>query len=382
MTNSSLLENTMIKQQFTNFYKNEESEIFGLLTDLVETNSYSFNEKGIKECLNIFSQKTNFISYKFLENNCLLLENSSSDKDYILLMGHMDTVFPEDSKFQKILFEGDVVKGPGTYDMKGGLVVALYALKFLHFIGELNNLNIKFLINSDEEIGSLKSKTLIEKYAKGAKCAFVFEGAGENGEVVTGRKGKIGLKAFSKGEAGHAAFIIEGKKSAILDIAHRIIDFENLNDSKKRISCNVGKVAGGIGANTVPDYAEIMIDIRYSCKEDGDYLAKKILDIANKSYIEGVKFEMIKTSERPCMDENDNMKFFNKLKEQCSNYGINLKNEFRNGVSDANFISACGVPVLDGFGPLGGNDHSDKEFIIKGSVSERIFLTAVALKSS
>ncbi|BAI81304.1 carboxypeptidase G2 [Deferribacter desulfuricans SSM1] len=372
----------MIKQQFINFYKNEESEIFRLLTDLVETNSYSFNEKGIKKCLNIFSKKANFLSYKFLENNCLLLENSSSGKDYILLMGHMDTVFPEDSKFQKILFEGDVVKGPGTYDMKGGLVVALYALKFLHFIGELNNLNIKFLINSDEEIGSLKSKTLIEKYAKGANCAIVFEGAGENGEVVTGRKGKIGLKAFSKGEAGHAAFIIKGKKSAILDIAHRIIDFENLNDIKKRISCNVGKVAGGIGANTVPDYAEIMIDIRYSCKEDGDYLAKKILDIANKSYIKGVKFEMIKTSERPCMDENDNMKFFNKLKEQFSNYGINLKNEFRNGVSDANFISACGVPVLDGFGPLGGNDHSDKEFIIKDSVSERIFLTAVALKSS
>ncbi|MGA1861266.1 M20 family metallopeptidase [Deferribacter thermophilus] len=371
----------MIENQFEKFYKNEESDIFRLLSDLVKTNSYSFNEKGVKECLNIFSQKANFLSYKFLENNCLLLENSSNEKDYILLMGHIDTVFPENSNFQKISYEDGLIRGPGTYDMKGGLVVALYALKFLHTIDELNSLNIKFLINSDEEIGSLKSKSLIEKYAKGAKCAFVFEGAGENGEVVVGRKGKIGLKAFSKGEAGHAAFIIEGKKSAILDIAHRIIDFENLNDSKKKISCNVGKVSGGIGANTVPDYAEIMIDIRYSCKEDGDFLGEKILDIANKSYVEGVKFEIVKTSERPCMDENDNLEFFNKLKEKCSNYGINLKSEFRNGVSDANFISSCGVPVLDGFGPLGGNDHSDKEFIIKDSIKDRIFLTAVALKS-
>ncbi|WP_223144586.1 M20 family metallopeptidase [Deferribacter autotrophicus] len=370
----------MNREQFEKFYTEHEQEMLMLFQQLVETNSYSYNSTGIKTCLDLFGQTASpFLETTHLENNCLLLYNKKVEKNYVLLMGHMDTVFPESSHFQNFIIDGNLIKGPGTYDMKGGLIVVLYALKFLHNMDLLNDIPVRFLINSDEEIGSLNSKKIIQEMAKDALFAFVFEGGGINGEIVTGRKGKIGLKGITQGEAGHAAFIIEGKKSAVLEMAYKIIQFEHLNDSQKNISCNVGKITGGTGANTVPDYCEILIDIRYTCNEDAKALNEKIKDIARTTHVEGVKFQLIKTSERPCMERKNNIGLFQIVTEATTDIKMKVKEEFRNGVSDANFIAEVGTPVLDGFGPIGGNDHSDKEYILKDSLKDRILLTANAL---
>lgn len=377
---NSHLKNTMNKEQFNNFYMEHEEEILMFLKKLVETNSYSYNEKGIKNCLKIFeNQAKSFLKCNNLENNCLLLSNDNNENDFVLLMGHMDTVFPENSHFQKFIIENEIIKGPGTYDMKGGLVVALYALKFLHLQNRLDKLPVKFLINSDEEIGSLKSKNNIFNFAKNASYAMVFEGGGLDGEIVTGRKGKFGLKGVAKGKAGHAAFIIDEKKSAILETAYKIIDFEKLNDPKRKLSCNVGTVNGGTGANTVPENCEIAIDIRYHFNKDTEYINKKLKEIELKNYVKGVNFKLSKVSERPCMEEDKNMEFYNNLVNYLSGMGLNVKNEFRNGVSDANFISEAGTQVLDGFGPIGGDDHSDREYILKNSLKDRIFITVATL---
>jgi glutamate carboxypeptidase len=371
----------MNKKAFDEFYLEQEKEILLFLKNLVEINSYSYNDKGIKLCLKEFANKTIDLldlDIDFLSNNCLELSNSK--KDYILLMGHIDTVFPKESSFQKFKITDNLIKGPGTYDMKGGLVVALYALKFLHYLNILNNIPIKFLINSDEEIGSIKSKKTILNAAKDASYAIVFEGGGLNGEIVTGRKGKIGMEGIAKGEAGHAAFILNNKKSAILETAHKIIELEKINNIKKNISCNVGVINGGTGPNTIPELCKIAIDIRYKSNNDLMHISNQLQNIEQTNYINGVKFQFNKISERPCMEETNNLDFFNKVKSYLSDFSVEVKSEFRNGVSDANFISEVGIPVLDGFGPIGGNDHSDKEYILKNSLKDRIFLTAATLQ--
>ncbi|MGA1845616.1 M20/M25/M40 family metallo-hydrolase [Deferribacter abyssi] len=371
---------TMNREIFDRFYTEHEQEMLMLFKQLVETNSYSYNHKGIKKCLDLFSQAASpFLKTTYLNNNCLQISNHNLDENYALFVGHMDTVFPESSRFQHFVTEGNLIKGPGTYDMKGGLIVALYALKFLHYLGILSNIPICFLINSDEETGSLSSKKNIQDLAKSAIFAFVFEGGGKNGEIVTARKGKIGLKGIAQGEAGHAAFIIENKKSAILEMAYKVINFEKLNNPIKNISCNVGKINGGTGANIVPDYCEVSIDIRYSCKNDTKELNEKIQTLIQENNVKGVEFKLVKISERPCMERKNNLELFTIVEKTCSDLNIKIKEEFRNGVSDANFIAETNTPVLDGLGPIGGNDHSDREFIFKDSLKDRIFLTANAL---
>lgn len=293
----------------------------------------------------------------------------------ILLVGHMDTVFPPETTNHHFSIRDDRILGPGIIDMKGGLTVAVFLLKTLAHLGLLHSIPITLVCNSDEETGSLTSSNLIKSEAKKSLIGLVFECGGMNGEVVTARKGKKGYELQVLGRAGHAAFCTDQKSSAILALAKKIIDIEQLNDPLKQLVVNVGVISGGVGPNSVPEKAAALIDTRFLSQNDGASCEAALKSIASRETIPKTHGTLSPTTTREPMEAaNGNQILFYYLQQQAKALKLQVEAELRSGVSDANTIAATGTPVLDGLGPMGDCDHSEREFMIKTSLQQRTLL--------
>ncbi len=365
-----------MKIDFNRFYSEHEQEMLMLFKKLVEINSYSRNIEGIKRCISLFAHHFPPCFEVLSEGENILAKNHDLSRGYILLVGHMDTVFPPEKGFDTFVEEGDIIRGPGVYDMKGGLIVALYALKFLEHLNRIEDIPVSFLINSDEEIGSPNSQRFIIEQARGASFGLVFEGGGPEGEIVCGRKGKLGYLLSTYGRAGHAGFFVENKPSAILEMAYKIIEIEKLNSQEKGISANVGTIEGGLGPNIVPAECRASVDIRFSKASQMKELVEQIESITKNCRVKEVEAKLEKTSGRPCMEPEKNISLWKRVEKIALSLGQRLSCEMRGGVSDANFISHAGTLVLDGLGPIGGDDHTLDEYILKSSLAPRIELTS------
>lgn len=361
-------------------------ETLDLLRHLVEIQSGSRNKPGLDSMAGVLAEALRGILPQvrilpFAEHGDMVhaMTHPAAKGDRgIVMVGHMDTVFPADTSFTAFREDEERCHGPGVYDMKGGLVVAVYALKALAHLGLLEEIPITVLCNSDEEIGSPASRPWIETEAKGALAALVFEGGGMGNEVVTGRKGRLGLNLTVRGRAGHAA---KGgaKASAILELAHKIIDLEGLNDGRE-ITLNVGQVTGGIGPNTVPELATAALDARFLTPDGQRRLEQRLARIVEHESIAGTSTTLTMQTGRPAMPQSEgNRQLWSIARTQAQAFGYELPEELRSGVSDANFIAGLGVPVLDGLGPVGDLDHSDLEFILKDSLCARAALTAATI---
>lgn len=377
-----------IYETITDFLKAQEPEMFRLLREMVLIQSGSFNKKGIDRVARLIQSvfKQNKVSCQIVEQKTLgnhLVVRSfhqASPGMQVLLVGHMDTVFPEGTAFNWYKEDNKNSYGPGASDMKGGLVAGIFALKALESAGLLEKIPVTFLFNSDEEIGSKSSAKLIENEAKNSAFAFVLEAGGLAGEVVTGRKGIISAKMDIKGKAGHAAYAEKDKASAIVELAHKIIAFESLNDHQRGITVNVGKIKGGIGPNTVPEDSTAFIDFRLLSVEDKEYLEGKINDIVKKQHTPHTSGKVEILNSRPPMTQcAANREIFQTVKDVAKSLHLTIKEEFRSGASDANLIAQQNIPVIDGLGPIGGKDHSDDEYMIKESLLQRTALIACSI---
>jgi len=377
-----------IHNRIITFLKAHHRDMFGLLEQMVRIQSGTYNKQGVDRMGRLITStfQSNTVSCRMIEQDTFgnhLVVRSLCEKRFdkqILLSGHMDTVFPEDTQFNWYKENNTHCFGPGVIDMKGGLVAGIFALKALDNEKLLTKIPVKFFFNSDEEIGSPSSKDHIQKEARNSAFAFVLETGGRNGEVVTGRKGNLSLELKIKGIAGHAAFAGKDKASAIAELAHKIIAFESLNDLNRGISVNVGKVEGGIGPNTVPENALARIDFRFTGLEDKANLEKSISEITKNRDIPKTSSHFAILSQRPPMRASEhNKKLFKAVQETSASIGISVSEEFRSGVSDANLIAGEQTPVIDGLGPIGAMDHSEDEYMIKASLLQRSALLACSL---
>lgn len=366
----------------------QESSMLELLRRLVEINSYTANTKGcdavaeiLREALVEAGLEVSVQSLPGAGN--MLLGRSlarSRQERQALFVGHLDTVFAPEMGFDGYVEDGDKVFGPGVYDMKGGLVAALYALKALEHAGLLDELPVTFLINSDEETGSAVSRGLILAEAQKSAFGMVFEGAGLENEVVVERKGIAVYHVDITGKAGHAGKIIGPKPSANVELARLTLDLEALNDPSKGLLVNVGVVGGGSTSNAVPASARAVVDTRYNDPESGRELAGAIFDRLERSETPGVTLEGRVVSGRPPMPASEaSLELLEYAREAGKALDVEISGESRGGVSDANYLASSGVPVLDGFGPRGGRDHSPDEFMIKSSLAQRAALAALTL---
>lgn len=375
-----------MREQLISYLESHEEEQFELLEKLVLQASYSKNIDDVDKVADLIIDSLKeceldleIIDGQGIRGKHLLFKTAACRKQkQLLLVGHMDTVFPPELGFNWYKREGGKVYGPGVIDMKGGLVVVVSAIKAYHNLGILQQMPIALLCNSDEETGSRTSTKLIEEEAAKSFAALVFECGGLNGEIVTGRKGRVGYEIEVKGKAGHAAFAGPDKASAILELAHKIVALEALNDAEKQFVLNVGVVKGGIGPNTVAEHARCVIDTRFLTVEDFKNSRESIEKIALECSTPHTCALLHIDSSRPPMEQSEeNRMLFKQVKGIADELGIKVCEELRSGVSDANTIAMSKVPVIDGLGPIGDCDHSDREYMIEKSLPERTLLSTL-----
>ncbi len=280
----------------------------------------------------------------------------------ILILAHMDTVFPIGTLKNMPFFEKEgKVYGPGVSDMKGGIVVAIKAIAAAIENGSMPN-QVTALFTSDEEIGSDTSRALIEEMADQAALVLVLEPGMVDGSVKTWRKGVGEYSVRVRGRAAHAGGDHEKGCNAIEELAHQVLFIQKLTDYDKGTTLNVGVIRGGIASNVVPDDASFEVDLRVM--QPGEAERIDIVMQSLKPILECSSIEVFGGLNRPPMPYNDTIKAtFEKIKVIAASEGIDLKASGTGGASDANFVAPLGIPLLDGLGPAGGEYHSEREYI-------------------
>jgi glutamate carboxypeptidase len=359
--------------------------MYGLLAKLVNIQSGTRNKQGIDRvcrAIRLEMESMGFSCQTIAQTdygNHLVARypGTAPEKKPVLITGHMDTVFPADTDFTTYSEDQARCFGPGTADMKGGLVAGMFALKALIETRCPDIPPIVFLFNSDEEIGSPSSRQLILDLARESGMGFVLEAGGSSGEIVVARKGNLSVQIDVQGEAGHAAFAGLDKASAILELAHKTIAIEALHRPDLGVCANVGMVRGGIGPNTVAPHARAAVDFRFTTDADKTRLTTALTRLIKTPGIPGTRTTMTLISQRPPMPETPAARtLFAEIKAMGTQLGVPVIPEQRQGVSDANIIAQAGIPVIDGLGPIGGKDHSPEEYIIKQSLQDRTLLFA------
>ena len=307
-----------------------------------------------------------------------------ADAPRFLLVGHYDTVFEPTSSFRKFeVAEGEgTAYGPGVADMKGGLVVLLYALRALAELGELDRAHWTVLLNGDEETGSLGSRPRIEREARTATYGFVFEAARPGGAMVRSRRGLGQFHYLVSGVAAHAGSAHAKGRSAVRALAERILRLEELTDYDRGITVNVGTVAGGTKRNIVPDRAEAWIDVRYDDAETGEELRSKIEALGAESQVDGTEIQVWGMLHRPPKLETEAV---TSLLEQHArvvrDFGLESPEPLHSGGgTDGSLMSAVGLPTLDTMGVVGGGAHTSREHLELSSLVERAAIGAILLR--
>lgn len=392
------------EQELVAWLDGQESNMLDMLERLTNINSGSLNKAGVDEIAAIFSRELRELGFSISTLPGDVIEMPSCPgSDYtidvadhvlatrpgnsarLLLMGHLDTVFPPDSPFQEFRREGDTMYGPGVADMKGGLVVMLYALKALHEFGALDGIDLSVLLNSDEEMGSLSSRKYLEDQAAQHDWGLVYESSGTNNLTRT-RKGLGQARFVVHGKASHAGGAHEQGRSAIKELAYKIVEIENMTDYETGVTVNVGIVSGGEARNTIAPCAEALIDLRYPQPQQGLDAVARFENIFGQVYSYPVDSGEITTDSwvnlhRPPKIPTDESDY---LMDKAIAIGRLLGQELgvtdSGGGTDGSLTQAVGLPTQDSLGVAGTGAHSNREEARVSSLVERAKLSAVLIQ--
>ncbi len=366
------------------YFKNQEDDMLSDLKSFIDMETPSTD----KELLDKFAEYLkNYIKEKLAVNPEIIKSQSAGNDmrifikgksdNQILLLCHYDTVFPEGTiKSRPFKVENGKGYGPGIFDMKAGLIQAIYALKALIDNGG-SKYNIVLLITSDEEIDSGFSKNLIIDEAKKSIFTFVMEPS-LNGALKTERSGvgTINLKIY--GKASHAGLDPEKGINAIYEMAYMVPVIEGLNNKEKGTSLNLDVINGGTRSNVIPDYCEGTMDIRYKLPEESDRIINALENAPLR--FSGSRRELEYQLRPPLVKKENSEKLFVKVKKIGDELGLDLNEASVAGGSDGNFCSYY-CPVIDGLGAVGAGAHSENEFVEIGKIPERAALLYLVLKN-
>ena len=299
----------------------------------------------------------------------------------LLFTGHMDTVYGADHPFQSLDWvEEGVLNGPGVADMKGGIAVMLAALKAVETSPEAWKLGYEVVINSDEEVGSPGSASLLQQAAQGKKAALTYEPAAlPDGTLAGARPGSGNFSIFIRGRSAHAGRNPEEGRNAVVAAADLAL---RLSKAKgPRLSVNPARIEGGSPNNVVPDQAVLRANMRPFTPED-EQRGKAALDsaVAIVAAEHEVEIHVHGGFGRPpkLLDAKAE-KLFALVRDCGADLGQSIGWQPTGGVCDGNNIAACGVPVVDTMGVRGGAIHSAHEYLIVDSLVERAQLSALTI---
>jgi glutamate carboxypeptidase len=299
-----------------------------------------------------------------------------------LILGHYDTVWPAGtaaSRPPRLSDDGRVIRGPGVFDMRGGIAAALVALRLLADADPVRPVTV--LLTPDEETGSATSEERIVTLARQAEVVLVLEPPLPGGALKTSRRGWAVYRLMVTGRAAHAGLEPERGVNAIDELCDRLIDVRELAGVERGTTLNAGRIEGGSAPNVVPERAEALIDVRGTSVEEQERVDAALC--ALKVRRDGASVEVSRLHLRPAMERSPAVAgAFEQAQElAAAELAIALREGAAGGTSDANLIAHLGVPVLDGLGPEGGGAHALEEHILVDSLVERTALLALLVSS-
>ncbi len=287
----------------------------------------------------------------------------------ICLFGHLDTVFGPDDPFQAVTVDETVLRGPGVADCKGGLVLAIEALRHLERSTWGAEVGWELLVVPDEEIGSIGSKPLLREAAARADLGIGFEPALPSGGVAAARKGSLTVHAVASGLAAHVGRAHDEGHSAILDLAELIAEVEAHN-RRAGVTVNCGRISGGGALNAVPDRAVGSFNLRVESAEDQAWIEERFAEAAA---VAGRQVELIWASRRPAKTRTAELEqVLADVTEAAAELGATIVAEDTGGSCDGNDLAAAGLVNVDSLGIAGGGIHSDSEFADAASLTTRV----------
>ncbi|HEV8580376.1 MAG TPA: M20 family metallopeptidase [Thermoanaerobaculia bacterium] len=296
-----------------------------------------------------------------------------------LLLGHCDTVWPAGTvERMPVEIRDGRLNGPGVYDMKGGLVQGVFALRALRDLGLEPQVEPAVFINSDEELGSGESLVRIERLARHVRRVFVLEPSlGPSGKLKTRRKGSLRFTIRVFGRAAHSGLDPEKGASAIQELARVIQTLYGLADPEREITVNVGVVSGGMRANVVAPEARAELDIRVTSWEDAWRLERTVQELT--AVTPGTRLEIVGGIDRPPLEATPgNRVLWEAARRRAEELGIDLDEGTAGGASDGSLTSRF-VPTLDGLGAVGDGAHAVHEHVVLDRSPERAALLALLL---
>lgn len=307
----------------------------------------------------------------------LIVARLPADGPSTMLIGHLDTVFHEGAAAERpFRTEGTRAYGPGAYDMKSGVLAAMCAVEVLQELG-LPTGNLTFVCNPDEEVGSPFSGDTIKGLAQVADAALVMEGAREDGSVVSARKGVTDFEIEIIGRAAHAGVEPERGRSAVLEASHKVIALHALPDRWPGVSVNVGVIEGGERPNVVADRCRLHVDVRAPSEAALESVEAELERICREHVVHDVDVVVQERQWHRPMERTEGTRHMVSIaRDIAEDLGFDLGDAATGGASDANTTSAAGVPTLDGLGLVGGDAHSEAEWVDLESVVPRVTLIA------
>jgi glutamate carboxypeptidase len=310
--------------------------------------------------------------------DCWLARLRGSGIGRVMLMGHLDTVYPDGTAAARPMrFEEGKILGPGVCDMKGGVLAGMYALRALQTIGFEDFAEMLMFFTSDEEVSSPISRPISSTLAQQVDAVLVLESGRMNGDIVSARKGSGEFIVKVSGKAAHAGVEPEKGAHAILELAHQIIALHQLNGLAPGVTVNADVIGGGTVYNVIPAEAWVEVDVRAIDSIGAAALQRALADLPKQTTIPGTRVEISGRFKYPPMAKTPTTALLVEYaRETARELGFDVNDAATGGASDANVIAGLGVPVLDGLGPVGGLDHSPDEYIEADSIVPRTALVA------
>jgi glutamate carboxypeptidase len=367
-----------------NHLNTRQEAVLDLIRELVERETTSREESSLNEIARFVARQLQMVGGEIdLTEQSGFGTHLRASFDYqhdpgtrrLLVIGHLDTVWPIGT-IDKMPFhitpEGRA-HGPGIFDMKSGIAIAIEALRTIDTMRLKTQRPITLLLTCDEEIGSRTSRPLVEEEAKRAAAALVLEPPLAGGIVKTGRKGIGAFTVRALGRAAHSGLDPDKGVNAIVELAYQTQRMMALNDYERGITINVGMFNGGTALNVVPAEATAKIDVRFWTTQDGE----RIIDaIRNLTPVDPEsRLEITGGVNRPPMPRDEkNIALFEHARGLAAELGFDLRDQVVGGGSDGNFTAAMGVPTLDGLGVDGTGAHAENEHIIVSDIPRRAAL--------
>jgi glutamate carboxypeptidase len=350
-----------------------------LLADLVEIESPSDHPPGVQSLATRLSAPLRELGLEVAQvpvpgAGPILRARTPGGTRSVMLLGHLDTVWPLGTVARRpVRIEGQRLHGPGAYDMKGGLVVALFALRALQARGR--HVPVTVFFTPLEEVDCGPYREAMEAEMKASAAVLDFEPAWPGGAVKTERKGSGSYVLTAHGVASHAGADLARGANAILEVARKCLEVSALTDPVRGVSANVGVIRGGFRPNVVPDLASAEIDVRFRTVRDGQALEQSLQ--ALRPADPRVRLSVEGGLHYPPLERTPQVaRVFAAARDVAKEMGLDLAEVSTGGASEASFAGALGLPTLDGLGPDGDGAHSLDEHVLLPSLPTRAALTA------